>query len=112
MPDNQEEFDDNYDVEENISYEIQLKCDYIRSQQELKHSSNGAATLNFSTPLLRSSQAGKSGKSIQLYPAQQRAILSSLFNRVTLIIGPPGTGKTVNPFYFSPLLSFKLISFC
>ena len=73
------------------SLRITLNCNFV--DQYLLHCSPQKApnalpgiSIDFST---------QNNNSFQLYQTQQKAIMSALLRRISLIIGPPGTGKTV-----------------
>ena len=82
--------------ESELSYRIALKCPRVDHMAPLQHTqSDSDLTANKSgAPVCW--DAPKGGATLQLYPAQKEAILSALFRRFTIIIGPPGTGKTVS----------------
>ena len=86
------EGDDEGKYDPNISLCLHLNCVHLDPHLSLRASQD--PTNDFvGVPV--SFTSVESSTSLQLYPTQQEAILSALFNRFTLIIGPPGTGKTV-----------------
>jgi len=64
-----------------------------RSKRRAEYSIRSAQSQSPQSGKLHLGNDGRA-REFELYDAQQQAILSAVFSRLTLVVGPPGTGKT------------------